>query len=496
MLRRSQTPLAIAAAVLLGAGGCIPSDPDPKHLAEVDAIAADRLRSGFGAAELLAADPHYEGVAPAGELSLQAAIDLTLRHNLSLVASAQNVALAQAALAQAGLLQNPTVGENSGILFPVAPVVGRTPYDFDLSQEINSLFTLGAKIDAAKFQRMQAGLDLASEAFDLAEQVDAKYQELTDDLHSKQLAERTAELYERSTRAAVAQANVGVVARSDVNRAKFQAADARRQVRHLDAQYARAARELNWLMGFSSAPRWHLPAGVAEAPRSVPSLPPPAELERLAEHYRLDVLRADFDRKLGRNGVQTAQLGLIPAITVGIDGGQDNGGHGFLGPYFNATLPIFDPGLVALKTARLTAEKNERTYVALAGQARQDVRTAYANLAADEADLTFYRDQLLPQQDQNVRLAQESFDLGNDTLESLLDALRDYVSSQQQYADSITAYHADAIALERAVGLVEARLVEESAKTAPATRPAGTPASPQTNPPPATRPGITTQESR
>ena len=488
---RSPQSLAIVTVLLLLAG-CISSDPDPKHLAEVDQVAADRLHASFSAAELLAANPNFEAAPPTGELSLQEAIGLTLRHNLSLVASAENVALAQAALAQAGLLQNPTVGENSGILFPIAPVVGRTPYDFDLSQEINSLFTLAARIDAAKLQRMQAGIDLASQAFDLAEQVDAKYQELKDDLHSKQLAERTAQLYERSTHAAEAQANVGVVARSEVNRAKLQAADARRQVRHLQAQYARAAQELNWLMGFSSAPRWRLPPGAEKAPRHVPPLPPQPELERLAQHYRLDLLRADLDRKLGRNGIYTARLALLPALTLGVDGGQDGTGHGFLGPYFNVTLPIFDPGIVALKTARLTAEKNERTYAALAGQARQDVRTAYANLAADEDDLTFYRDQLLPQQDENVRLAQESFDLGNDTLESLLDALRDYVSAQQQYADAITAYHGDAIALERAVGLVEARLVEESTRSAgrvPATQPGGTTQA-------ATRPAITTQEAR
>ena len=490
MDRRPRTRLAklrtaaVAVAAALWVGGCISSDPDSKHLAEVDALAGDRLQAPFGTAALLAADPHLEADPPTGEMTLQLAIGLTLRHNLSLVASAENVALAQAALAQAGLLQNPTFGQSSGVLFPIAPVVGRTPYDFNLSDEINSLFTLSSRIDAAKLQRMQAGIDLASQAFDLAEQVDAKYQELKDDLHSRDLARRTAELYERSTRAAEAQATVGVEARSDVNRAKFQAADARRQVRHLDAQYARAAQELNWLMGFSSPPRWHLPPGVESAPRDVPPLPPPATLERLALRYRLDLLRADFDRKLGENGIYTAKLALFPAVTLGVDGGQDNTGHGFLGPFFNLTLPIFDPGLVALKAAHLTAEKDERAYAALAGQARQDVRTAYANLAADQDDLTFYRDQLLPQQDENVRLAQESFDLGNDTLESLLDALRDYVSAQQQYADAITAYHGDAIALERAVGLVEARLVEESARSATTTRPT------------TTQPVITTQEAQ
>ncbi len=168
----------------------------------VDRLAADRTAAPFSTKALLDADPKLPGPPPAGELTLDRAVGLTLAHNLSLVASAQNVRLAQAALAQAGLLQNPTLGQSNGILFPIAPVMGRTPYDFNLSQELNGLFTRDARIDAAKLQRFQAGVDLASQAFDLAEQVVAKYQELSDDAHSAALARRTAELYDRSLRAA------------------------------------------------------------------------------------------------------------------------------------------------------------------------------------------------------------------------------------------------------------------------------------------------------
>ncbi len=190
-------------------------------------------------------------------------------------------------------------------------------------------------------------------------------------------------------------------------------------------------------MGYASRPAWHLPAGADEAPADAPPLPPPEALERLADGHRLDLLRADFDRKLGRNGVRTASIGLIPQLTVGLDGGQDSDRSGFLGPFFNLTLPIFDPGLVAVASAKMTAEKDDRTYAALAGQVRQDVRTAYANLAVDQDDLRFYRDQFMPEQERTVRLAQRSFDLGEGSLNDLLDALRDYVSAQQQYADAI-----------------------------------------------------------
>jgi outer membrane protein TolC len=240
---------------------------------------------------------------------------------------------------------------------------------------------------------------------------------------------------------------------------------------------------MNWLMGVSTPPRWSLPPAAVD---ETPALPPPPEsdaLEEVALKYRLDLRRAKLDRELGRRGVQLARIGLIPQIQVGFDAGRDSGKNVFGGPFFDITIPLFDPGIVALRQAQAQERKFDKTYVALTGQVRQDVRTAFDNWRIAADDVRFFREHLIPQQEQNVQLMEKSFRLGNDDLDSLLNVYRDYVTAQQSYEDAIQAYRDASVAVQRAVGLGWEKLLEQTGvspgtqpTTIPATGPATAPA--------------------
>ncbi len=323
-----------ALLIVAGAtGGChAPVEPDPSHLARIDSLVAERTNSGISSSALLALNPRTPPEAPTGTLELRAAVDRTLAHNLGLIASAENLAIAQAQLAQAGLLQNPTLGQTGAIAFPLSSNAGATPFDVLISQAINTFFTRPYRVAVAESQRFQAGIDLANQAFDLSQQAEAKYQEMVHLLRDRRLAERTAESYKRAVSAAEARAKVGVIPQPDVNRARIQYEDALRQIRHLRTQYQRAAREMNWLMGVPSEPRWELPADLLETPKVLPSLPRDVRVEDLGSRYRLDLLRADFDRKVNEASVKVARLGLIPEISVGVDVARDNAKHWTVGP--------------------------------------------------------------------------------------------------------------------------------------------------------------------
>jgi cobalt-zinc-cadmium efflux system outer membrane protein len=473
---------------LFGMIGCDSQSvrPTAKELSEVNTLVGDRVGKPIDAQQLLDTDPRVPPPAPNGELTLDEAIDRALSHNLALVASAENLTIARAELVQAGLIQNPTIGESSGILFPISPTSAATSFDFNIAQMLNSIFTQPLKVAQARVQSAQAGIDLASEAFVLAEQVQTKYREMVHTQRSIKLAVRVEELYRRAVQAAEARQKVGIVPTPEVNRARLQYEDARRQVQHLHTQYTRAAREMNWLMGVAASPHWTLPAKAVDEP---PSLPPPPEsdaLEEVALKYRLDLRRAKLDLEVGRRGVQLARKGLIPQIQVGFEGGRDNGKNAFGGPFFDITIPIFDPGIVALQQAEAQQRKFDKTYVALQGQVRQDVRTAFDNWRIAADDVRFFRERLIPQQEKNVQLMELSLRLGNDDLDSLLNVYHDYVASQQSYEDAIQAYQDASVAVQEAVGLAWARMLVQAgiaAQTLPATEPATVPATSATTVP-------------
>jgi cobalt-zinc-cadmium efflux system outer membrane protein len=452
---------ALLTVLGFGSFGCISAEPDPEHLAELDGIVRARAGIPLQVSSLLSSDPGASGEAPRGVLSLEEAAGRALSRNLSLIASAENVAIAQAELAQAGLLSNPSASASVQWVHPEAQgldLVG------SLLQELNGLLTRSTRLEIGRAQRFQSGIDLAGQAFDLSQQVESKYHALAHLLRARRLAERIVEQYDRALKAAEARARVGVIPTPDVNRARIQWEDSQRQVRKLDAQYKRGARELNWLLGFSSAPLWILPDEVGQIPKDLPALPGVAAAEVIGLKYRLDLQRAQLDVRVGESTVTLARWGFIPSFQAGVAVERDQSRALKVGPAFSFTLPIFDPGIVGYQLAVAHLRLAAKTYAALQGQVRQDVRSAHATLELDLDDVRFFRDRIIPQQEENIRLAEQSFRLGNTDLDSLLNTLRDYVSSLQGYEDSVGTYFDDRVAFQRAVGLVWQRLAEEEQK--------------------------------
>jgi cobalt-zinc-cadmium efflux system outer membrane protein len=450
---------SLAAAFLCG---CNAGHPSPEQIKQVNQLVHDRAAIDWDVSKLLN-EKERVPPEPIGDLTLRDAVERALAHNLSLIASSENLSIAHAQLVQAGLIQNPTLGESSGLLFPFNSHGGYPAVDGNITQLLNSIFTQPARVSIAKFQELQANIDMASQAYLLAQQVDGKYQEMIQLVRRRKLALRIEELYARAVKAAEARRKVGIIATPELNRARLNYQDVRRQVQHLATQYSRAAGEMNWLMGYSTAPQWHLPDSVIEDVGTVPTIPDVNLLQRFGMEYRLDLLRADFDRRLGRHSVQLAKLGMLPQITIGAEVARDSSHNVFGGPLIvGITLPIFDPGIVALELAKAQSRKADKTYDALSGQVRQDVRTAFANWRIAADDVNFFREQLIPQQEQNVKLMETSFRLGNDDLDTLLNVYQSYVSQLQSFEDAIQSYHDSGVTLQQAVGVTWERMFAES----------------------------------
>ena len=166
--------------------------PSSRQVGEVNRLVRDRTTSTIDALALLATNPRIEQPSPVGTLTLRDAVDRTLMHNLSLVASAENLSIAQVQLAQAGLFQNPNIGQTGAFYFPLSAQSAAVAFDVAISQTLNTFFTRPYKVAAAKAQRFQAGIDIAAQAFDLAQQAAGKYGEMAHLLRNRKLAVKIA----------------------------------------------------------------------------------------------------------------------------------------------------------------------------------------------------------------------------------------------------------------------------------------------------------------
>jgi outer membrane protein, heavy metal efflux system len=427
--------------------------PDPNNLAQVNRLFNDRYAFALDTEQLLKTDLRADVEAPTGDLTPGDAIQRALAHNFSLLTQSESLAIAQANLVQAGLLENPGIGQTGAFYFPISVGTGpATAFDLEITEAINDILTQPHKVAIAKAQQLQAGIDTADQAFGLAQQVQTQYYQLVYITRDGALQRRIADTYKQAVDEAQAQLKAGLVTRADFNRAVIAYEDTLRQAHHYDTQYEGAARQMNWLMGVQSVPQWRLPTSVSDSPNIIAALPDEHRLEELAGKYRLDLLRADYDRKIADVSVRLARLGFIPQTTFGFDAARDGNKNWTGGPSFSTVLPIFDPGIVAFWLAKYQQEQTERTYVTLQGQVKQDVFGALNALQIAAEDVAFYRNVTIPQEEENVKLAQLSFKLGNSQFDDLLNSIREYVGVLQNYEDAIQAYHQAIIGLETAVG--------------------------------------------
>jgi outer membrane protein, heavy metal efflux system len=458
-LSKARVAAVLAALSLSGCAGWQQPRPDPMHVDQVNSLFNERTNAAIDAMQLLKTEPQTSVQGPTGVLTSDIAVQMALEHNLSLIASVESLPIAQATLVQAGLLPNPTLGQTSATYWPLSGQGGDVAFDLLVTIPINAFFTLPRKQAIAEAQRFQAGIDLANQAFNLAQQTRSQFDQLASLERSRQLQQRIAQTYKQAVDEAQAQMSVGLVTRVDVNRAMIQYEDAVRQERHYQTQLEGAAQQMNWLMGVQAPPQWKLPDYIKDPPAVMESLPTSESLEQLAVKYRLDLLRASFDNQIADASVKLAQLGLIPQTTVGFDAARDGFYNWSAGPQLTSlVLPIFDPGIVALWAAKYQRIQTQRTYVALEGQVHQDVRNALNALQIADEDVRFYKERIIPQEEENVREQQLSFKLGNAQFDDLLNTIREYVGVLQNYEAAIQAYQQAVVGLETAMGLSFGRI--------------------------------------
>lgn len=451
-----------------GCEGWKKPEPDSRHLAAVNQLFNERYAFVLDTEQLLKTDLREKVEIPTGILTPDEAIQRALTHNFSLVSQSESLAIAQANLIQVGLFQNPGFGQSGAFYFPISPGTGpATAFDLEITEVVNGFLTRPHKIAIAKAQRLQAGIDMANEAFGVAQQVQIQYYQLVYITRDEALQRRIADTYKQAVDEARAQLKAGLVTRADFDRAVITYEDSLRQARHYETQYEGAARQANWLMGVQSAPQWQLPKSVSETPSVIAALPNAQALEKLATKYRLDLFRAEYDRQIAATSVKLARLAFIPQTTIGADWARDGNKNWTGGPSFNTGLPIFDPGIVAFWLAKYQQEQTERTYLTLQGQVKQDVRNALNALQIAAEDVTFYRDVTIPQEEENVKLAELSFKLGNSQFDDLLNSIREEVGVLQNYEDALQAYRQAMIGLETAVGLSFSCIEQQTAGVLP-----------------------------
>jgi len=409
-----------------------------------------------------------------GELDADRAVQIALLNNRKLQATYEDLGVAQADLVEAGLLHNPVF--DLTVRWPdESPRTANV--EVAVVQDFLDVFFIPARKRIARAELDAATMRVAHEVTELAGDVREAFYEL-------QAARQLAEMFQTSVAAADAGAETARRLRAAGNITELAlaeheslAAQARLELLSAESEVNVARERLARLMGASgSDARWTVATRLPELP---PTDPPGDRLEALAASQRLDVLAARGEVESTARGERLANATrYLSEVEIGAEAERETDGAWLVGPTVSAPIPLFDQGQASLARARARHRQSRQRYLAAVNEARADVRTAHARLAAARSRVEHSRAVVLPLRAKVVEQAQREYNAMLIGVFELLEAKRAQIEAGREYVEALRDYWIARGELERAVG---GKLVDD-VEPRPAKPQAADPVAPATAP--------------
>ncbi|HXQ29496.1 MAG TPA: TolC family protein [Gemmatimonadales bacterium] len=193
------------------------------------------------------------------------------------------------------------------------------------------------------------------------------------------------------------------------------------------------------------------PGDTLGVPAPLPAL---ETLEAAAESLRPELRGLASARSSAGSAAALAQQYFLPDVALGWAKNLQQGAPVSYTTSVGFSVPIFfwnhQRGDVA--EARHHERELDATYADLEAQVAQDVRTSYSTAATAQEQVVYLRDALVPEARQAFDIAFVSYGLGGSSALDVLDARRDLLDAESQYADALAAANDARADLERAVG--------------------------------------------
>ncbi len=358
---------------------------------------------------------------------------------------------ARAALLQASLLPNPSVGLGYAALLG-GPGTGPS-YIASLSQDINAIVTYRARLKAAQAHATEVDADLLWREWQTAQKARLLALDIYNSDQSIELARHELALLGDEVgqvQAATAAGNLDYAALAPLLAAK---ASAEQSLTALTLGRLKDWQALDALLGLTPQARFAIAQPALRAP--------PPDLDRLIASLperRPDLVALQLGYDAAQENVRAAILGQFPAFILGGSWSSDTSGVVSAGPNVTFDLPLFNRNQAQIAQTRATRLVLHAQYQARLDSAVANIRGLAAQAEKLSADLVQAR-QAAASARSLADSARRAYAQGN--LEQRV--LTDYETTALQRA-------LDAIALERSLGEDQISLTVELGLGLPQTR--------------------------
>lgn len=392
-------------------------------------------------------------------LSLPQAIEHSLRNNGELAALRAEQGIRDAGMVRAGLLPNPTLELEAGS----GALTGSNDENsitVGISQEFFLSGIRERRLDLAERDQEVFRWQLADRERLLREEIKTAFYDAVLAQERVALAERAIALNRQLLEVTRDRLAAGDIPELEMNLVKVELA--RSEGVRIDSEKGliRSRSRLWTLAGLSPDHRPAL-AGTLEPERDMPrSL---ASLKELAIASRPDLKSLETERSRGAADLALAEAESVPSLTAGIfytrEQRSDETGMGeekvrdnLLGIRLSMPLPLFDRNQAGAQEARARKSGSESRLEAAVKNVAREVEAAYADQQNAADVLSLYSRDILPQLQENLKLTQEAYRLGEVGIIAVIQEQKKFFDVSDGYLTALHARQLALVRLEAAVG--------------------------------------------
>ncbi len=393
-------------------------------------------------------------------LSLPQVTAYALKHNGDLNAFRGEKAIRDAGTVRAGLLPNPVLDFEAG----TGALTGSSAEN-SLSLGISQEFLLAGKRDK---RLTLAEREQEIYRWQLADRDRLTREETKSAFYGLLLAEQRIALTDRSvalnrqlldvTRERLAAGDIPELEMNLINVELARSEGARIEVEKALHQHQA---KLSTLMGLPVGTECRLSGTLESASTLTKTV---ADLKPLALGQRPDLKALEAEKGRGDADVTLARAEGIPNLTAGLALKRDTTSREIGGVEGKDTaytialrlsipIPLFDRNQAGVQEAQARRSSTESRLTAATRNAEREVETAHASFLNAEQVLSLYRSNIIPQLEENLKLTQEAYRLGEVGILAVIQEQKKFFEVSDGYLTALHARQTALVKLESAVAM-------------------------------------------
>jgi cobalt-zinc-cadmium efflux system outer membrane protein len=402
------------------------------------------------------------GALPAGAseqiFTLDQAIAFTLQNNGDLKAFREEKGVREAGRIKAVFYPNPVLelegrtGELTGSRFENSISVG-------VSQEYLTMGKRGKRLQVAEKELEGFDRQVENSGRLLAEEVKTVFYDMLLAGKRVELAERSIALNMQLLEVTKLRLEAGDIPELEVNLARVEFARSEGKKVEAEREFYPAKTRLLALMGLMPDEAASF-SGSLEGKAFAKTI---GDLKGLALSKRPDIRALEAEKAKSDAEIALAQAERIPNITAGLGYQRENTAidvagtkaknrDNLIGLKISIPIPLFDRNQAGIREAQARKGSAENRYSFARLTAERQVEAAYARLTMAEKALSIYAKDIIPQLEENLKLVQEAYRLGEVGILTVIEEQKKFFEVNDGYLSVLYNRQTALAKLEAAVG--------------------------------------------